>query len=240
MRMTRVTPENRKDRRMTDRYQTLLDLLGERHSCRAFLPDPVPHGVIAKIVQTAQRVPSWCNAQPWQVSVTDPAATERLSQALLQAVETDAPRPDLDWPLRYTGVYQDRRRTCGFQLYDAVGIAREDRGARRAQMLENYRFFGAPHVAIVTSEADLGAYGAMDCGGFVAAFTLAAQALGIATIPQAAIAAYAPTVRRELDLPGTRLILCAISLGHADPDHPANGFRTERASPDEVITWVRD
>lgn len=225
---------------MTDRHQTLQAILTERHSCRAFRPDAVPHDVIAQIVETAQRVPSWCNAQPWQVTITDPKATERFSKALLQAVETESPKPDLEWPLRYTGVYQDRRRTCGFQLYDAVGIAREDRDARTRQMLENYRFFGAPHVAIITSEADLGAYGAMDCGGFVAAFTLAAQALGIATIPQAAIAAYAPTVRRELKIPDNRLILCGISLGYADPDHPANGFRTERASPEEVITWVGD
>ena len=223
---------------MTNRHDTLLALLTERHSCRAFRPDPVSHDIIERIVETAQRVPSWCNAQPWQVSITDPAATERLSAALLHAVQTDAPKPDLEWPLRYTGVYQDRRRTCGFQLYDALGIAREDREARTNQMLENYRFFGAPHVAIVTSEAELGAYGAMDCGGFVAAFTLAAQALGLATIPQAAIAAYAPTVRAEMGIPENRLILCGISLGHADPDHPANAFRTERATPDEVINWV--
>ncbi|MFD1508095.1 nitroreductase [Lacimonas salitolerans] len=223
---------------MTDQHDTLLALLTERHSCRAFRPDPVDHATIAQVVATAQRVPSWCNAQPWQVTITDPAATARLSAALLHAVDTDTPRPDLDWPVRYTGVYQERRRTCGFQLYDSLGIARDDRGARTAQMLENYRFFGAPHVAIITSEADLGAYGAMDSGGFVAAFTLAAKALGLATIPQAAIAAYAPTVRAELAIPDTRLILCAIALGHADPDHPANAFRTERAAPDQVIDWV--
>lgn len=222
---------------MTDSFQTLSDLLHARHSCRGFRPDPVPREVTERITAAAGRVPSWCNAQPWQVIVTAPPQTARLSAALLHAVETDAPAPDLDWPKRYTGVYQDRRRTCGFQLYEAVGIARDDRAARHAQMLENYRFFGAPHVAIVTSDADLGPYGAMDTGGFVATFTLAAQALGVASIPQAAIAAYAPTLRRTLDIPDDRLILCAISFGYADPDHPANTFRTDRASLDQVIDW---
>jgi nitroreductase len=223
---------------MTDRHAPLRDLLAQRHSCRAFRPDPLPSETVTRIVETAQQVPSWCNAQPWQVSVTQPAATQRLSAALLAAVETDAPEPDLDWPVQYTGIYQERRRTCGFQLYDAVGIARDDRAARTRQMLENYRFFGAPHVAIVTSEADLGAYGAMDSGGFVTAFTLAAQSLGVATIAQAAIAAYAPTVRKALGLADNRLVLCGISLGYADPDHPANTFRTDRAAPDQVITFV--
>ncbi|MTJ03650.1 MAG: nitroreductase [Sediminimonas qiaohouensis] len=222
---------------MTDSFQTLSDLLHTRHSCRGFRPDPVPRDVAERIIAAAGRVPSWCNAQPWQVIVTTPPQTEALSDALLHAVQTDAPAPDLDWPKRYTGVYQERRRTCGFQLYEAVGIDRGDRDARHAQMLENYRFFGAPHVAIVTSDADLGPYGAMDTGGFVAAFTLAAQALGVASIPQAAIAAYAPTLRRVLDIPDDRLILCAISFGYADPDHPANTFRTERAPLDQVIDW---
>ena len=55
-----------------------------------------------------------------------------------------------------------------------------------AQMMRNYALFDAPHVAIVTAPAELGAYGAMDSGGFVTAFTLAATALGVATIAQAA------------------------------------------------------
>jgi len=145
--------------------------------------------------------------------------------------------PDLDWPKDYPGVYGDRRRTCGWQLYGAVGVEKGDRAASARQMMENYRFFGAPHVAILTTPIELGAYGALDTGGFITAFTLAAQAEGVGTIAQAAIAAYAPFVREFLDLPTNRLVLCAISFGYADDDHPANGFRTERADPSDVIEW---
>ena len=102
-------------------------------------------------------------------------------------------------------------------------------------MLENYRLFGAPHVAIVTTEADLGPYGAMDSGGFVALFTLAAQARGVASIPQAAVAAQAPFLRDWFGIPEHRQILCAISFGLEDTDHPANAFRTERAPLSEVL-----
>ncbi|WP_323786345.1 nitroreductase [Thalassovita sp.] len=218
-------------------FDTLFSLLHDRHSCRGFLPDPVPAEQITRIVAAAQRVPSWCNAQPWQVIVTSGMETDRFRDMLYDAALTKQPEPDLDWPKRYTGVYQSRRRTCGLQLYDAVGVERGDRAASGQQMLENYRLFGAPHVAIVTSESDLGPYGAMDCGGFIAAFTLAAQALGIATIPQAAVAAFAPSLRDHFDIPQDRLILCAISFGFEDADHPANRFRTERAPLDEVIDW---
>ena len=90
---------------------------------------------------------------------------------MLETASTGAPpAPDLEWPTKYEGAYAERRRTCGFQLYDAVGIEKGDRAASGKQMLENFRLFGAPHVAIVTTPAELGAYGALDCGGFVSAF----------------------------------------------------------------------
>jgi len=220
---------------MTNRFDSLRSLLDARHSCRAFRPEPVEEEMITRIVRAAGRAPSWCNAQPWQVTVTGEAETGRFRAALLEAVEKDTPQPDLPWPERYPGAHGARRRECGLQLYEAVGIAREDRAARAEQGMENYRLFGAPHVAIVHSEAALGPYGAMDTGGFVTAFMLAATALGLGSIAQASVAAYAPMIRRHFDLSDSRLILCAISFGWPNPDHPANRFRTTRAGLGEVL-----
>ena len=221
---------------MTD-YDTLLSLLTARFSCRAYRDTAVARDTVARIVRAARRVPSWCNAQPWELIVTTGAATDTFRDALFAAASRTAPAPDLAWPEGYPGVYGDRRRACGFQLYDAVGIEKGDRPAAAAQMMENYRLFGAPHVAIVTAPTALGPYGAMDTGGFVTAFCLAAQALGVATIPQAAIAAQAPFVRAHFDIPADRMILCAISFGYPDPDHPANSFRTARAEVGDIMDW---
>ncbi|MFK7837878.1 MAG: nitroreductase [Sulfitobacter sp.] len=219
-------------------YDTLTDTLKSRYSCRAFRPDPVPDETITQIIEAARHVPSWCNAQPWQVSLTKGAATDAFRSLMTKTASTGTPpAPDLPWPAKYTGAYADRRRTCGFQLYDAVGIDKSDRAGRAAQMLRNYALFDAPHVAIIHSPAELGPYGAMDTGGFVTAFTLAATALGVATIPQAAIAAYAPQVKAHLGIAEDRLILCAISFGYADPEAPANQFRTERADTADIIDW---
>jgi len=66
--------------------------------------------------------------------------------------------------------------------------------------LENFRFFGAPHVAIISTDRDLGVYGAIDCGAYVSNFALLAQSLGVASIPQAALAHYSPFVRQYFDL----------------------------------------
>ena len=219
---------------MSEDFDALSRVLDARYSCRGFRADPVPEQVIEQIIATAGRAPSWCNAQPWQVTVTRGDETDRFRAALLETVEQEKPAPDLPWPESYPGATGDRRRTCGYQLYEAVGIARDDRAGRAQQSLENFRLFGAPHVAIISSESALGPYGALDCGGFVTAFTLAATALGVGTIAQASVAAYPEMIRRHFALPDTRLILCAISFGYAYPDHPANSFRTERAALSEI------
>lgn len=213
------------------------DLFGQRFSCRGFRPDPVPRETITQIVDAARKMPSWCNAQPWQLTITSGDETASLRNALVARAEAGGHHPDLPFPSGYSGVYQDRRRTTGWQLYEAVGVEKGDRVGSAKQMMENFRLFGAPHCAIVSSPAELGAYGAMDSGGFVAAFTVAAQAAGVASIPQAAVASFAPFLHEHFDIPQDRLILCAISFGYADPDHPANGFRTQRAEVADVIDW---
>lgn len=212
-------------------------LFAQRHSCRAFRADPVSRETIEQIIATAQKVPSWCNAQPWKLTLTSGEETDALRDALMRNALSGGHAPDLPFPDSYSGEYQTRRRECGWALYDAVGVQKGDREGSAKQMLENFNLFGAPHCAILSSPAELGAYGAMDCGGFVAAFTLAATAAGVATIPQAAVASHAPLLHEMLEIPEDRIILCAISFGYADPDHPANGFRTTRAPQSDFVTW---
>jgi nitroreductase len=215
--------------------------LHRRSSCRGFRPDPVPRPVVERILGLAQRTASWTNSQPWQVELLGGAALERFRSALhAHAASGAAPTPDIPFPREYRGVYRERRRETGFGLYATLGIARDDLAARKRQALENFRMFGAPHLALVTSDEALGPYGLVDCGGYVATFMLTAEALGVASIAQAAIAGHAGFVRAHLSLPADRLLVCGIAFGFAEPDHPANGFRTGRAGLSETITWHED
>ena len=220
------------------RDYVLAQLLAERHSCRAFRPDPVPRATVEAILAMAQRTASWCNAQPWQVHVLSPEATTRVREELVAFARTHAPQPDFDFPGAYEGVYLDRRRECGLQLYAATGVQRGDKAAYERQWLENYRLFGAPQVAIVSSHAPLGTYAAIDCGAYVHNFMLAAWSLGVASIAQAAQAAVAGFWRERLALPEDRKVVCGIAFGFEDAGHPANAFRTARAEVGDAVQWV--
>ncbi|HUQ56989.1 nitroreductase [Lentzea sp.] len=218
-------------------YEALHTLLADRWTCRQFLPDPVPRAVLEKLLDLAQRTPSWCNTQPWHVELTEGAGTERLRSRLLAHVRENGGAPDFAFPTRYTGVYQQRRRECGVRLYQSVGIGKGDHEGTMRQALRNFELFDAPHVAIITTEADLGVYGAIDCGLYLNSFLLAAQSLGLGAAPQAALAAYPDFFREHFGLPENRRVVAAVSLGRPDLAHPVNSFRTSRADAREAVTW---
>ena len=213
-------------------------LLQERYSCRAFLPRQVGTATITRMLEIAQRTPSWCNSQPWKAVITRGAATDRFRDAICEYAAGRKPEPDFAFPREYRGVYLERRRECGFQLYESVGIARGDREASARQTMENYRLFGAPHAMIVTTDEALGVYGVLDCGAWVNNFMLAARSLGVASIAQAALGAHPQFLRSYFGLPDDRLVVCGMSFGYEDAAHPVNRFRTSRAALDSVVSWV--
>jgi nitroreductase len=217
----------------------LEEVIRSRYSCRQYLPKPVPRSTIEKILDLAQQTPSWCNCQPWQVLLVGGEAIEKLrSELYAHAAQGNPAKPDFPFPLRYEGSYRERRKVCGVQLYQALGIGREDKASAARQSLENFRFFGAPHVALITTEEDVGVYGAVDCGLYVANFMLAANNRGVASIAQAALASYPDFIRDHFGLPPNRKFVCGISFGYADAAHPINAYRTARATEAESTIWI--
>lgn len=214
------------------------DALRTRFSCRRFMQKPVPRETIESILTTAQLTPSWCNTQPWQIILLSGDETGRLRKILFAHAKSGAPsNPDFAFPPRYEGVYRDRRKVCGVQLYQSLGIGKENRAAADEQALENFRFFEAPHVLFITTPKSLGVYGAIDCGLYISSFILTAREHGVDTIPQAALASYPDLLREHFQLPAERKFVCGIAFGYGDAAHPINSYRTERADIADVVDW---
>src|ERR1700741_58605 len=73
-----------------DRIGVLEELLNERYSVRAFLPKPVPREIIERVLTTAQRTPSWCNSQPWQVLIASGEPKKRFQKEIYSAAMSGA------------------------------------------------------------------------------------------------------------------------------------------------------
>lgn len=224
----------------TQEAALLGELLARRHSCRAFLPGEVPRATIEQMLELAQRTATWCNTQPWQIFLSRGENARRLKEKLRHAAGQGAADPDLPFPPEYRGEHLARRREAGFQLYAAAGIEKGDRVASRALALRNFELFGAPHCAVMAMPAYLGPYAALDCGGWIANFLLAAEAHGVAAIPQAALAQQSPVLREHFGIAQESTILCGIAFGFEDKASALNSYRTGRAALCDACTWHED
>ena len=216
----------------------VLSALDGRQSIRGFRPDEVPRELLEEVFLAAQRAPSWCNIQPWRVWLMSGTARQVLKARLTEAAMTRAPGPEVDFPPTYPEPYQTHRRECAKTLYRAMDVKRDDNLARQAAWMRNFSSFDAPHVAIVGVDTRLGFYVGVDVGCWLQSVLLAAHARGLAACPQASVSIYPEVIRELAPVPSDVSILFGIALGYPDPEHPANGARTERSSLEDNVVFV--
>jgi nitroreductase len=207
-----------------------------RRSVRAFLPAPVPRAVIEDILAVASRAPSGVNTQPWKVTVLTGHAKEELSRKVLAAHDanagagsTGADVGEYDYyPTDWVPPYIERRRKVGWDLYGLLGIAKGDKARMHAQHGRNYTFFGAPVGMIFTIDRILRQGSWLDYGMFLENIMVAARARGLDTCPQAAFIGFHKVIAEHLQLPAGEMVVCGMSLGHADETAPENRLVTQR------------
>ncbi len=227
--------DRRPPARLTDeQLRSAVDFaISSRRSIRAFLPTPVPREEIEAILAVASRAPSGTNTQPWKVHVLTGAARERLSSAILAAYHDPATAAahTEEWdyyPREWVPPYVDRRRKVGWDLYGLLGIGKSDKARMHAQHARNFAFFDAPVGLVFTIDRILRQGSFLDYGMFLENVMVAARARGLDTCPQAAFMQWHRIIAAELSLPSSEMVVCGMSLGHADPTRVENGLRTER------------
>lgn len=216
------------------------EALQSRISCRAFLDTPVPVATVRAILDGARQSPSGGNVQPWRTHVLSGDAL----QALIDTVEVKAREnwrgepPEYEvYPKNIDQTYQDRILQCGADLYATLGIAREDRVARRAHFARNIRFFDAPVGLFFCIDRNMGYGQWADMGMFLQSIMLLAREHDLHSCPQEYWAAWHQTVGEHLHLPPERMLFCGMALGHMDETAPANRLRTRRATVDEFTVF---
>ena len=216
---------------VSDNGNSVTRTIASRRSIRAFLPRPVARGTLEEILELAARAPSGGNLQPWRVDVV---AGEPLADLKARALAAFAAAPlgegmELKvYPAPLGEPWRSRRHASGEALYAAIGIPREDRPARLAQFARNFDAFGAPAILFFSLARIFDRPQWAHLGMFMQNVMLLAAERGLATCPQEAWAAVAPTVASFLELPDDHILYCGIAIGHADEDHPVNGLVTDR------------
>ena len=212
------------------------DAIASRYSCRAFLSKPVSEEIVRDIIERAARAPSGGNLQPWIVHAIAGARLEELKAQLRPRFAKELPRgegAEYDvYPRELKEPYYGRRARVGNQLYESLGIPREDRPARYLQFSRNYLFYDAPVGIFVSIDRTMGPPQWSDVGGFIQNIMLLARAYGLHTCPQEAWTNWHKTLIAFLDLPSEHILFCGIALGYADDEAPINRWRAEREPVD--------
>ncbi len=207
--------------------------LTSRRSVRAFLPTPVAREEVEAILAAASRAPSGTNMQPWKVHVVTGAVKAALAAEITAAFDDPEAvkihQEEYDYyPREWFEPFLSRRRAVGLALYALLGIQKGDAPRMHAQFARNYRFFDAPVGLFFTMDRRLGRGSFLDGGAFIQAVMVAARGRGLDTCPQAAFTQFHRLIEVRLGLAETELLLCGMSLGHADPAAPENRLVTAR------------
>ena len=211
-----------------DHAAVFADIVDRRVSTRAFLPDPLPRADIERALALACHAPSNCNTQPWMIAVASAAVRDRLAAGISAQMMAGRMKPDLPYDGRYQGLHRERQIAAAETLYATLGIAREDKAGRQAQFMENYAFFGAPHVAFFFLPAGCGAREAADLGMCAQSFMLALASMGYGSCPQTSLSFHPDLVRAEFDLAPESQLLFGVSFGRIDTTAAVNRVRVPR------------
>ena len=215
---------------MSAETQSLADALRSRRSVRGFLDKPVPEETLKAIFELAQLAPSNCNIQPWKVFVASGEVRDELRRRMVEKVTAGVPmEPDFEPNAgKFSGVYRQRQVDCAVELYNNMGIARDDKPDACAQ-LRNFELFDAPHVVFIGMEREFGPTVALDVGMYIQSLMLAMTAYGVGSCAQGSMRYFPNDVREIFGEPASTAILVGISFGYEDPDVAANRTRVGRA-----------
>lgn len=214
---------------MTAADMSLEQALHTRRSVRGFLDTPVPRETLDAVFALAQLTPSNCNIQPWRALVASGSVRDTLRARMVEKAGNGVMiNPDFEAMPTFEGDYRRRQVDCAVELYNNMGIARDDKAGRTRAVLRNFELFDAPHVVFIGMDRRFGVTVALDVGMYIQSLMLAMTAFGIGSCAQGSMRYYPDDVRELFDEPDSTAILCGISFGYEDVAVPANRTRIGR------------
>jgi len=219
----------------------VIEAVQQRTSIRGFRPDPVPREVMERILELATRAPSAMNTQPWEFIVITGDVLKKIRRDNVERIRSGAsPNPQhvvVDWPRE--SIYRQRQVDLAKQLFQAMGIEREDKEKRAQWMERGFRYFDAPAAIIICTDRALSESGPLlDIGAAIQTICLAALPFGLGTCIEDQGVMYPDVLRQYADIPDSKRIIMAVAIGYPDPGFPANRVRADRAPVESVTTWL--
>ena len=203
------------------------DAVEQRSSIRAFLDRSVENSLIESLLQKSSRAASGGNLQPWKVYVINNSAMNDFLEFQANWTEPEVPAYDI-YPSKLKEPYRTSRYELGEQMYELLGIGRDDKDARLAQVMQNFRFFGARCAFFCFVDRQMGPPQWSDLGMFLQTFMLLAKEAGLDTCAQEAWSVKHDSVSKFVKAEDSDILFCGMAIGYRDENAAVNSLKSER------------
>tara|TARA_B110000003_G_scaffold274146_1_gene313379 strand:- start:643 stop:1296 length:654 start_codon:yes stop_codon:yes gene_type:complete len=198
-----------------------------RSSIRAFLHKPVSDELLKLLLEKSSRAASGGNLQPWKIFVINNSTMKDFLVFQNNWTEPEEPAYEI-YPPKLKEPYRTSRFELGEQMYELLGIGREQKDARIAQVMENFRFFGAPCAIFCFVDRQMGPPQWSDLGMFLQTFMLLAKEVGLDTCAQEAWSMKHDSVSKFVKAEDNDMLFCGMAIGYQDDSAVVNSLKSER------------
>ena len=220
---------------MTDNKISVSQAVSKRSSIRAFKDSPVDSNIIRDILSLSSRAPSGGNVQPWKIYVLNGQSMQDFFLFQKSWIQPEKEAYSI-YPPQLKEPYRTSRYELGEQMYELLGIARDDKDARLTQVMQNFKFFGAPAAIFCFVDRQMGPPQWSDLGMFLQTFMLVAQEYGIDTCAQEAWSIKNDSVSAFVDADESDILFCGLAMGYKDENAVINTLSSERRPLDQ---WAK-
>ncbi len=211
------------------------DAVRSRSSVRAFLNKSVSEELIKILLEKSSRAASGGNLQPWKIFVINNSSMKNFLEFQQSWTKPEIPAYDI-YPPKLKEPYRTSRFELGEQMYELLGIGRNDKDARIAQVMENFRFFGAPCAFFCFVDRQMGPPQWSDLGMFLQTFMLLAKESGLDTCAQEAWSMKHDSVSKFVNAEDSDILFCGMAIGYRDDTAVVNSLKSERRPLNE---WAK-
>ena len=181
------------------------------------------------------------DSQPWHLHVLTGEPLDRIRAENTERMITGVkPSKETRDSGSYEGQHRQRQVEIAVQLFEAMGIARDDKEKRQDWVLRGFRQFDAPVSIVVTYDRQLreGDIAQFDCGALVNGLVNAAWSRGLGCVVNSQGIMHSPVVREHAGIPDDQVIIICVAMGYPDESFPANAVVSRRREVTDVARFV--
>jgi nitroreductase len=217
------------------------DIVHERRSIRGYQQKPVPRELIEEIIDLAKRAPSSMNTQPWHFHVITGEPLERIRKGNTEKMMSgSAVDREIKMNHGYEGPHRERQIEIAVQLFEAMGIARDDKPKRQDWVMRGFRQFDAPVSIVITVDKALAddTIAHFDCGAATYGLVLAAWSKGLGSVINGQGIMQSSVVRENANIPEDEVIMTCVAMGYPSDEFVANEVKSRRVANEQVASFV--